>query len=84
MTDWIAADRNHVWHPYTQMQTAPAPNGNNIQTTFRRQRPRRAICGAVSSAHFSPKHEALTQSLDQIPPLSPPGSLENVGLRFCL
>src|SRR6185295_20394024 len=23
--DWIAHDRAHVWHPYTQMQTAPAP-----------------------------------------------------------
>jgi adenosylmethionine-8-amino-7-oxononanoate aminotransferase len=23
--DWVAADRRHVWHPYTQMQTAPAP-----------------------------------------------------------
>lgn len=23
--DWISADRRHVWHPYTQMQTAPAP-----------------------------------------------------------
>ena len=23
--DWIAADRRHVWHPYTQMKTAPAP-----------------------------------------------------------
>ena len=22
---WIEADRRHVWHPYTQMQTAPAP-----------------------------------------------------------
>ena len=24
-TDWIAQDRLHVWHPYTQMFTAPAP-----------------------------------------------------------
>jgi len=23
--DWVEADRRHVWHPYTQMQTAPAP-----------------------------------------------------------
>ncbi len=23
--DWLALDRAHVWHPYTQMQTAPAP-----------------------------------------------------------
>jgi len=23
--DWIAADRAHVWHPYTQMRTAPPP-----------------------------------------------------------
>lgn len=23
--DWILADRAHVWHPYTQMQTAPPP-----------------------------------------------------------
>jgi adenosylmethionine-8-amino-7-oxononanoate aminotransferase len=22
---WLAADRRHVWHPYTQMATAPAP-----------------------------------------------------------
>lgn len=25
MTDWIADDRRHVWHPYTQMQVAPPP-----------------------------------------------------------
>lgn len=25
MPDWLALDRAHVWHPYTQMQTAPAP-----------------------------------------------------------
>ena len=24
-TDWVAQDRLHVWHPYTQMFTAPAP-----------------------------------------------------------
>lgn len=24
-TDWVAQDRLHVWHPYTQMLTAPAP-----------------------------------------------------------
>jgi adenosylmethionine-8-amino-7-oxononanoate aminotransferase len=24
-TDWIELDRRHVWHPYTQMLTAPAP-----------------------------------------------------------
>lgn len=23
--EWLALDRAHVWHPYTQMQTAPAP-----------------------------------------------------------
>lgn len=23
--DWAEHDRRHVWHPYTQMQTAPAP-----------------------------------------------------------
>ena len=23
--DWIALDRRHVWHPYTQMKTAPPP-----------------------------------------------------------
>jgi adenosylmethionine---8-amino-7-oxononanoate aminotransferase len=23
--DWIALDRRHVWHPYTQMQLAPPP-----------------------------------------------------------
>ena len=23
--DWLALDRAHVWHPYTQMQTAPSP-----------------------------------------------------------
>ena len=25
MSDWLAADLRHVWHPYTQMATAPAP-----------------------------------------------------------
>jgi adenosylmethionine-8-amino-7-oxononanoate aminotransferase len=25
MNDWIEDDRRHVWHPYTQMQTAPPP-----------------------------------------------------------
>lgn len=25
LDDWIALDRRHCWHPYTQMQTAPAP-----------------------------------------------------------
>ena len=25
VTDWTTFDRLHVWHPYTQMQTAPAP-----------------------------------------------------------
>lgn len=25
MSDWIEHDRRHVWHPYTQMQTAPPP-----------------------------------------------------------
>ncbi len=24
-TDWVVQDRLHVWHPYTQMFTAPAP-----------------------------------------------------------
>lgn len=23
--DWVSADQAHVWHPYTQMRTAPAP-----------------------------------------------------------
>ncbi len=23
--EWLALDRAHVWHPYTQMQTAPSP-----------------------------------------------------------
>ncbi|HEY0783795.1 MAG TPA: adenosylmethionine--8-amino-7-oxononanoate transaminase [Thermoanaerobaculia bacterium] len=25
MSSWVEADRRHVWHPYTQMQTAPPP-----------------------------------------------------------
>ena len=25
LPDWLAFDRAHVWHPYTQAQTAPAP-----------------------------------------------------------
>jgi adenosylmethionine-8-amino-7-oxononanoate aminotransferase len=25
LADWVDADRRHVWHPYTQMQTAPPP-----------------------------------------------------------
>jgi adenosylmethionine-8-amino-7-oxononanoate aminotransferase len=25
MSDWLAADLAHVWHPYTQMATAPPP-----------------------------------------------------------
>lgn len=25
MTDMLAGDRRHLWHPYTQMRTAPAP-----------------------------------------------------------
>ena len=24
-SDWLELDRTHVWHPYTQMKTAPAP-----------------------------------------------------------
>ena len=25
IVDWTALDRAHVWHPYTQMRTAPEP-----------------------------------------------------------
>ncbi len=25
LPDWVSLDRAHVWHPYTQMQTAPPP-----------------------------------------------------------
>src|ERR1041385_5533036 len=23
--DWLEIDRKHLWHPYTQMETAPSP-----------------------------------------------------------
>ena len=50
LIDWVDQDRNFVWHPYTQMQTAPSPIPvEGAQGVFLQTRDGRRLLDGISS-----------------------------------